>query len=88
VHVDGRGETQVGRLGRRLKVVEPAQHIMMPLGPEDDPGERRVDDFAGAMRAVQPVGAEELPAAPPGVADGFVCPTPCRPLRQGSGSSC
>jgi hypothetical protein len=47
---DGFGETRVARGVDGLEVIEGAKNVVVPPGREREAEEKRLDDFAGAVR--------------------------------------
>src|SRR5262249_11795026 len=57
------GEARVAGRAHGLEVIERAKDIVVPAGWEGEANEDWLDDFAGAMRAEEPVHEEKLAAA-------------------------
>jgi hypothetical protein len=62
-NVDCFAEALVARRARGLEIVERAEDVVVPARWEGELKENRLDDFARAMRAKQPVHQQKLAAA-------------------------
>src|SRR5438105_3533360 len=62
--VDGVGEARVARRVDGVEIVESAEDVVVSSWREREANEYGLDDFAGPVRAKEPVYQEELTAAP------------------------
>src|SRR5258708_4476193 len=61
--LDRLGEALVARSVDGLEIVQRAEDVVVPPWGECEDSEYRLDDFAGAVRAEEPVHQQEFPAA-------------------------